>query len=431
MPRRQKEPLRPLTPVEYGQLVHISRSPSEQAAPVAHAKALLAVAAGQRFTDAARAAGRRSGDAVAQLVARFNQTGLAALQPGHGGGPATVYGGREQERILAEVRRTPDREVDGTATWSLTTLQRALRRAADGLPRVSTSTIWCVLQDAGLTWQRDRSWCETGSALRKRKSGTVTVHDPDAVPKTNLIEAAYTQSALPVWTEDEAGPFPTVPYPGQHWRPSGAPTCYPHEYLRQGTAKQLTLFHPASGAVRVKGVTSTANAILHPWLEAELTAILAALPAPTVLPPEANRRCWERWQEALTVRSSLPQDPPPLRLLLVLDNLTGHYTADFVRWLFAHGIMPLYTPLGGSWLNMAESIQRILKRRALDGQQPTSPEEVIGWLEAAARGWNRQPTPFVWGGKRHARRERAWQRRHALGGSGAQTDQPLPRRKAA
>jgi hypothetical protein len=246
-----------------------------------------------------------------------------------------------------------------------------------------------------------------------------------------LIEAAYTQSVLPVWTEDEAGPFPTQPYPGQHWQPAGEPVRFPHEYLRAGTAKQLTLFHPASGAVRVKGVRSTANAVLHPWLEAELTAILATLPEPTGLPPEENRRCWERWQDGLTVRISLPQAPPPLRLLLVLDNLTGHYTGDFVRWLFAQGIMPLYTPLGGSYLNMAESIQRILKRRALDGQQPTSPEEVIRWLEAAARGWNRQPTPFVWGGKRHARRERAWQRRHAVGGSGAQTDTALPRGKAA
>jgi hypothetical protein len=236
---------------------------------------------------------------------------------------------------------------------------------------------------------------------------------------------------LPVWTEDEAGPFPTVPYPGQHWRPRGEPVCYPHEYLRQGTAKQLTLFHPASGAVRVKGVTRTANAVLHPWLEAELAEILAALPEPTVLPPAENRRCWERWQEGRTVPISLPAAPPPLRLLLVLDNLTGHYTATFVRWLFAHGIMPLYTPLSGSYLNMAESLQRILKRRALAGQQPTSPQEIITWLEAEARGWNRHPTPFVWGGKRHERRARARARRHAVGGSGAQTEQPLPRRKAA
>lgn len=89
--------------------------------------------------------------------------------------------------------------------------------------------------------------------------------------------------------------------------------------------------------------------------------------------------------------------------------------------------MPLYTPLGGSWLNMAESIQRILKRRALDGHHPQTPEDIIAWLEAVAQGWNREPTPFVWGGKRRARRERARQRPHRVGGSGAVTDQPLLR----
>jgi len=29
--------------------------------------------------------------------------------------------------------------------------------------------------------------------------------------------------------------------------------------------------------------------------------------------------------------------------------------------------MPLYTPIGGLWLNMAESVQRIIVRRALAG----------------------------------------------------------------
>jgi hypothetical protein len=249
--------------------------------------------------------------------------------------------------------------------------------------------------------------------------------------QNNLIEAAYTQAVLPVWTEDAAGPFPTLPYPGQHGQPAGEPVRYPHAYLREGPANQRTLVHPARGAVRVKGGRRTANAVLHPWLEAELTAMLATLPEPALLPPAENRRCWARWQEGLTVRISVPQAPPPRRLLLVLANLTGHYPDDFVRWRCAHGIMPRSTPLGGSYLNMAASIQRILKRRALDGQQPQTPEQVIGWLEAAARGWNRQPTPFVGGGKRHARRERAWQRRHAVGGSGAQTHAALPRGQAA
>jgi transposase len=183
MPRLQQDPLRPLTADERMHLERISRSQTEPAAHVARAKALLAVADGRRFTDAARAAGRRSGDAVAQLVARFNRDGLVALEPGHGGGQPKRYTQTEQERILREARRTPDRDMDKTATWSLSTLQGALRRAPDGLQGVSTYTIWCVLHDAGFTWTKDRSWCETGTAIRKRKSGTVTVLDPDATAK--------------------------------------------------------------------------------------------------------------------------------------------------------------------------------------------------------------------------------------------------------
>ena len=79
--------------------------------------------------------------------------------------------------------------------------------------------------------------------------------------------------------------------------------------------------------------------------------------------------------------------------------------------------MPLYTRLGGSWLNMAESVQRIIVRRALAGQHPQQAQELIDWLEQTVAGWNADPTPFVWGGKRHQRRERARLRR--LGGSGA------------
>jgi len=240
------------------------------------------------------------GDAIAHLVTRFNRLGLAAIVPGHGGGPPLTYTVAEPNRILAQARRTPDREGDGTVTKSLMTL----RRAPDGLPNVSTGTIRAVLIDTGWSWQRSRSWCETGTVQHKRKHGSVTVVDPDAEAKKANRTRLHGRRA------------------------------------------------PGAGG-----------------------------------------------------------------------------TVEFVLWLFSHGIMPLYTPLGGSWLNMTESVQRILKRRTLAGHHPQTADEIITWLEATAHGWNQQPTPFVWGGKRALRRGRQRARHHGVGGSGACTRQPLLRRR--
>lgn len=229
-----------------------------------------------------------------------------------------------------------------------------------------------------------------------------------------MAEAA----GVPLWCQDEAGPYQAIPQPGESWRPRGKPARLPHEYVRGGTAKLLTLFRPATGVARAKGVTSAANAVLHPWLQGELAEILAALPGCAA--PEAERPAAARWATWL---GHEPREPlPPLRLILIWDNLAGHLSWSIVRWLFQRGVMPLYTPLGGSWLNMAESLQRIVVRRALAGQHPQSQADLITWLEDAVAGWNQAPTPFTWDGKRRERRLRARQRR--LGGSGAALPSP-------
>jgi len=187
--RRQKDPLRPPTSDERDWLGRIARSQAEPAAHVARAKALLAVADGASYTGAAKAAGRRSNDAVSNLVSRFNREGLAAIEPRHGGGPPVVYAGAERGRILEEARRKPGIEADGTASWSLMTLRRALRGADDGLPGVSTHTIHKTLKEAGLSLQKDRSWCETGVVERRRSGEVVTVVDPDAQAKKSWSSA--------------------------------------------------------------------------------------------------------------------------------------------------------------------------------------------------------------------------------------------------
>jgi len=121
---------------------------------------------------------------VAAWVSRFNREGVAAVVPGHGGGHAPRFTGAVRERILATFRRAPDPEGDGTAVWSLTTLCRALGK--EGIA-ISGYSLWGLLRGEGYSFQKDRSWCHTGEAMRKRQRGertwVETVVDPDAEAK--------------------------------------------------------------------------------------------------------------------------------------------------------------------------------------------------------------------------------------------------------
>ncbi len=183
MSRRKSEPLRALSEAEREELEGSSRERSAPAEWVIRATMLLRVSQGMDYHGAATSVGRGDGDRVSALVKRFNREGVEALTPRHSGGPTVRYGIAEREGIIREVRRPPTCEADGTASWSLSTLQRMLRQAADGLPQVSEYTIRKVILEAGYDWQQSRSWCQTGQAERQRKAGKVIVTDPDAEAK--------------------------------------------------------------------------------------------------------------------------------------------------------------------------------------------------------------------------------------------------------
>ena len=86
--------------------------------------------------------------------------------------------------------------------------------------------------------------------------------------RKKLIEQAYQMGeklGLPVWTTDQAGPFPTVPYPGLAGQARGTPSA-----SRMSTSEWhnqvVNLVRPANGQLRTKGVTSCTNVVLHGWL---------------------------------------------------------------------------------------------------------------------------------------------------------------------
>lgn len=260
---------------------------------------------------------------MTSLVRRFNRRGGAVLARTPGPGPPQIYDPPARTTILGTLQHPPDRAHDGTATWSLSTLQRHLRGADPAFRRVGRTTIWRVLHAAGYSYQRSRTWCTTGQVQRRGPDGPRTVVDPRWAEKQAIIEYVYRTAeglGVPVWCEDEAGPYQAIPQPGVQWAPQGHPVRHPHEYVRGGTAKLLTLFRPATGEVRAKAVEHSTNAELHPWLQQQVTAILATQTTPP-LPagPGELGALWDEWWGP-----HLPGRVAALRCILIGDNLAGH-----------------------------------------------------------------------------------------------------------
>jgi transposase len=192
MSAHQKTPLRPLTDSEEACLRRVVRASSERHDRIQRAQALLAVAAGASFSTAARQAQYRTGDSVSQLVARFNQHGLAALDIAEGRGRQPTYGPAERKQMVQRLHQPPERKRDGTASWSLKLLQRSLR--ATTLPQVCANTIRTALLEAGYSYQRTRTWCLTGTALRKREVRDGGSRGSRTGAKKTLIERAYREA---------------------------------------------------------------------------------------------------------------------------------------------------------------------------------------------------------------------------------------------
>lgn len=181
-----QNPLRNLTEEERAMMERIARATSERSDVRQRACALLLVAAGASASAAAKQAGYTSGEGVKQLVLRFHMRGLNALVIAPGRGRKVTYPEAERQQVLDTFHQPPDREKDGSATWSLKLIAHHVHH--NGLPQIASETIRQILHHNGQSSQRSRSWCPTGTAKRKRTEGVVLVHDPQAEAKRGRLK---------------------------------------------------------------------------------------------------------------------------------------------------------------------------------------------------------------------------------------------------
>jgi hypothetical protein len=112
-------------------------------------------------------------------------------------------------------------------------------------------------------------------------------------------------------------------------------------------------------------------------------------------PPSQIRRGTSNWQQGLQVHITLPPVLSAPRLLLVWHRPQGNWTPELIGEVSLHDFMPLDTPLCGSWLNMAKSMQRIMVRRALTGQYPQTPEKSLRYWKRPSMHRTNSPRSYV------------------------------------
>jgi len=148
-------------------------------------------------------------DAIREVIHRFNEMGLACLDPRWAGGRPRRISEDDEAFIVATATTRPQALDQPFTRWSLRKLADYLthnhgtRRVTIGRERLRE-----FLHQHEITFQRTKTWKET--------------NDPNAQAKLTRIEEVTTRFPDRVFAFDEFGPLTIRPHPGASWTPKRA-----------------------------------------------------------------------------------------------------------------------------------------------------------------------------------------------------------------
>ena len=243
---------------------------------------------------------------VRKVIHEFNERGFESLDPDYRGGRPKKTTPAERDRIVAIARTRPDHQDVALTRWSLPKLQAHLAEA--GIAVLSETALRGLLDEAGLSHQRTRSWKWSP--------------DPDFAAKAERVLSLYREPPKdgPVVCFDEMGPIQLIPHQGSGWAPVGRPERLRATYKRPHGVRYLF------GALDVH----------RDWLFGRLRERKSA---PDVLG---------------FLRTVRMRYPARQQIYLVLDNLSTHWTKDIRCWAAASRVELVPTPTYASYLNRIE-----------------------------------------------------------------------------
>jgi transposase len=247
-------------------------------------------------------------DAIRQVIHRFNEIGLACLDPRWAGGRPRRISDDDEAFIIATARTRPQVLNQPFTRWSLRKLSHYLafnygfQRVVVGRERLRQ-----FLYHHKISLQRTKTWKES--------------NDPDLEAKLARIEQVTNAFPDRVFAFDEFGPLTIRPHLGAAWKDQRHPDRLPANYHKLCGVRQFhacysvgddTLF----GVVRKR--KSAGNS-------------LAALRA---------------------IRAARPDGAP---IYIILDNLSAHKGFTIRAWAARNQVELCFTPTYSSWANPIEA----------------------------------------------------------------------------
>ncbi|MEU8787737.1 IS630 family transposase [Streptomyces sp. NPDC048637] len=298
--------VRRLTDHEGQQLQRIVRRGSTNTVRYRRAVMLLASAGGNRVPVIAQLV-QADEDTVRDVIHRFNEIGMACLDPRWAGGRPRLLSPDDEDFVVQMATTRPAKLGQPFTRWSIRKLAAYLRKVYGRVIRIGREALRCLLTRRGVTFQRTKTWKEST--------------DPERGAKLDRIEHVLERFPDRTFAFDEFGPLGIRPTGGSCWAKRDQPDRLPATYHR---THGVTYFHGcySVGDDTLWGVNrrrkGTANSL------AALKSIRAA------------RR-----------------DGAPI--YVITDNLSAHKGGDIRRWAKKNKVELCFTPTYASWANPIEA----------------------------------------------------------------------------
>jgi transposase len=298
---------RRLTEDEGRRLQQIVRRQTGSPIRLRRAMVIMASASGNTVPAIARLV-QGDEDAIREVIHRFNEIGLACLDPQWAGGRPRRISEDDEAFIVATARTRPQALDQPFTRWSLRklahylTFNRGHRRVI-----VSRERLREFLHQHKISFQRTKTWKES--------------NDPQIEAKLARIEYVTTHIPDRVFAFDEFGPLTIRPHLGAAWTEQGHPDRLPSNY------------HKLCGVRQFHACYSVGDDTLWGIVRARKSAgnTLAALKS---------------------IRRARPDGAP---IYVILDNLSAHKGWHIRSWASRNKVELCFTPTYASWANPIEA----------------------------------------------------------------------------